>query len=100
MIKQTRASNGPEWCQSILTCLIVLAIGQMGLVGAMQANNNVELLAMTNADRHHNSPGHYEFEMAPKMEPPSVRKPPYLQSAFVCPGSGEFNAPTLLASAY
>lgn len=37
----------------------------------------------------HNAPGHYEFEMAPKMEPPSVRKPPYIQSALMCPGSGK-----------
>lgn len=35
-------------------------------------------------------PGHYEFEVAPKMEPPSVRKPPYQQSATQsCPESGE-----------
>lgn len=35
-------------------------------------------------------PGHYEFEVAPKMEPPSVRRPPYQQtSTQVCPGSGE-----------
>jgi len=44
---------------------------------------------------HHNIPGHYEFEVAPKMEPPSVRKPPYQQSVSACPGSGKFRAPTL-----
>lgn len=35
------------------------------------------------------SPGHYEFEVAPNLEPPSVRKPPYKQSSQQCPGSGE-----------
>lgn len=38
-----------------------------------------------------NAPGHYEFEVAPKMEPPTVRRPPYLQSTQLCPGSGEFD---------
>lgn len=37
----------------------------------------------------HPAPGHYEFDVAPKMEPPSVRKPPYRQTAQVCPGSGK-----------
>lgn len=40
--------------------------------------------------QHHNSPGHYEFEVAPKLEPPSVRKPPYSQSQQHCAGSGKF----------
>lgn len=40
------------------------------------------------SDHNHNIPGHYEFEVAPKMEPPTVRKPPYQQSAQMCPGSG------------
>lgn len=35
------------------------------------------------------TPGHYEFEVAPNLEPPSVRKPPYKQSNQQCPGSGE-----------
>lgn len=45
------------------------------------SNNN-------NVDYNHNIPGHYEFEVAPKMEPPTVKKPPYVQSAQLCPGSG------------
>lgn len=39
--------------------------------------------------QHHNSPGHYEFEVAPKLEPPSVRKPPYQQTKHQCAGSGK-----------
>lgn len=35
-------------------------------------------------------PGHYEFEVAPKLEPPSVRKPPYKASIFSCAGAGKF----------
>lgn len=34
-------------------------------------------------------PGHFKFELAPKMEPPTVRKPPYQQSGQVCPGLGK-----------
>jgi len=34
-------------------------------------------------------PGHYEFEVAPKMEPPVVRGPPFKQTNQVCPGTGE-----------
>ena len=42
------------------------------------------------SSRHHGgSPGHYEFEVAPKMEPPSVRRPPYRQTDQLCPGSGK-----------
>lgn len=46
-------------------------------------------LAEANQPQRYNLPGHYEFEVAPKMEPPSVRKPPYQQSAQLCPGTGE-----------
>lgn len=38
----------------------------------------------------HKQPGHYAFEVAPNMEPPSVRKPPYTQSAQLCRGSDLF----------
>ena len=50
-----------------------------------------ELLSGGRADQQSlsNTPGHYEFEVAPKMEPPTVRRPPYLQSTQLCPGSGE-----------
>lgn len=49
---------------------------------------------------HSNSiPGHYEFEVAPKMEPPAVRKPPYQQSAQLCPGSGELTISNVAAAA-
>lgn len=44
---------------------------------------------LTDNQQHQNVPGHYEFEMAPKMEPPSVRKPPYQQSGQICPGSSK-----------
>lgn len=44
--------------------------------------------------QHNANLGHYDFEVAPKMEPPSVRKPPYLQSAQVCPGSGKLDGRT------
>lgn len=37
----------------------------------------------------HGTPGHYEFEVAPKMEPPSAPRPPFKQANFVCPGSGK-----------
>lgn len=40
--------------------------------------------------QHQNSPGHYEFEVAPKLEPPIVRKPPYKQSQQRCSGTGKF----------
>lgn len=46
---------------------------------------------LSDNQQHLNVPGHYEFEMAPKMEPPSVRKPPYQQSAQICPGSSKFS---------
>lgn len=45
---------------------------------------------LTDNQQHLNVPGHYEFEVAPKMEPPSVRKPPYQQSRQTCPGSSEY----------
>lgn len=35
------------------------------------------------------TPGHYEFEVAPKMEPPGAPKPPFKQASNSCPGSGE-----------
>lgn len=34
--------------------------------------------------------GHYAFETAPAMEPPTVRKPPYRPSNELCSGLGEF----------
>lgn len=46
-------------------------------------------ISQKHQQRHQNTPGHYEFEVAPQMEPPSVRKPPYVQTATVCAGSGE-----------
>ena len=39
--------------------------------------------------QHSGTPGHYEFEVAPKMEPPSARRPPFKQTNQLCPGSGE-----------
>lgn len=44
---------------------------------------------LTDNQQHQNVPGHFEFEMAPKMEPPSVRKPPYQQSSQLCSGTGK-----------
>lgn len=35
------------------------------------------------------TPGHYEFEVAPRMEPPGAPKPPFHQASTSCPGSGE-----------
>lgn len=35
------------------------------------------------------TPGHYEFEVAPKMEPPGAPRPPFKQANSVCPGSGK-----------
>lgn len=37
-------------------------------------------------------PGYYEFEVAPKMEPPSVKRQQYKHSAQICPGSSKYTS--------
>lgn len=64
-----------------------------GQLLASNQNNNNDNNFLQHQNNHHNIPGHYEFEVAPKMEPPAVRKPPYPQSAQLCPGSGKFYKP-------
>lgn len=52
--------------------------------------NSNDLVGGSSSRQQSSMPGHYEFEVAPNMEPPSVRRPPYEQSSTQnCPGSGE-----------
>ena len=65
--------------------------------GGADLFDSSDLLAAANQfGGERNSPGHYEFEAAPQMEPPSVRKPPYTQTEQDCPGSGKFCARALI----
>lgn len=63
------------------------------LLAASGGATSLDLLAASTGgggqQRQNQQPGHYEFDVAPKMEPPSVRKPPYRQTDQQCPGSGE-----------
>lgn len=73
---------------------ITIAIGQQhqqnDQIYNFEDNQQEQLFANSQQQVHHDSiPGHYKFELAPKMEPPTVRKPPYQQSGQVCPGLGK-----------
>jgi hypothetical protein len=66
----------------------------LDLFDSLATKHDLEALKLrrpATAARHQQSPtpGHYEFEVAPKMEPPSAPKPPFKQSSAVCPGSGK-----------
>lgn len=70
---------------------LILAHEQLEQIPKLRDDTHDQLFAGSQQLHHGSIPGHYEFEVAPKMEPPAVRKPPYLQSSQMCPGSGEFN---------
>lgn len=79
---------------------VTLAVGQQQYqhqhqhdrIYNLEDNQIEQLFANSQKEVHHDSiPGHYKFELAPKMEPPTVKKPPYQQSGQLCPGLGEYN---------
>lgn len=59
-------------------------------VGNQQSSELLLNQQQSQQQHQHGTPGHYEFEVVPKMEPPSAPRPPFKQANHACPGSGKF----------
>lgn len=85
-LKSVKISSWPiKWL--IVATLRILII--VLTVSCDELQQQGQLYGQTSESNNHKLPGHYEFEVAPRLEPPSIKKQPYYSSSATCSGLSE-----------